>query len=233
MRPRPWAPEAHAGVRRSRALILFALPIVLGACISAAPPQAPTPVVNSFAPVTAPPTASVAPSSAAPSTEPSTAPTEAPTPTPTPAAASPSASGSGATATAAGCTGSDDNRAFFAGAAAAYGWPVYCPVLPSRWHVVTGSRKSGMLEISYAGPDGARLELHEGAFCAVGADCVPAGSEAGSVAFGDRMTTLIHTYDGRLAAAVDRGKKISWMAVGTNLDDTTFGSFLAALIRLD
>jgi hypothetical protein len=164
-----------------------------------------------------------------------------PTPSPTTAAtpsasvpeASASPSGSGVAGSADGCSGNDDNRTFFASAAQAFRWPVYCAVLPARWVVQGGSYKSGKLEISYRGPDGARLELHEGAFCAVGADCAPPGSDAGSVTFGDRMTSLIHAYDGSVAAVVDRGQKISWMAIGQNLDDPTFGAFLAALLRLD
>jgi hypothetical protein len=233
MRPRRRAPV----VRRSHPLLLLLVPALLGACISSAAPPAPSPVVSSLAPVTAPPSQSVAPSSEAPSTEPTETPPSTPAATDeataTPDAASPSPSGSGSAATAEGCSGNDDNRTFFADAATAYDWPVYCAVLPAHWFVDVGSRKSGKLEISYKGPDGARFELHEGAFCAVGADCVPAGSEAGSVTFGDRMTTLIHAYDGSRAAAVDRGKKISWMAVGVNLDDATFGAFLAGLLRLD
>jgi hypothetical protein len=217
-------------------VLLVAAALVVGGCLSSAAPSAPSPVVSSLQPVTAPPSASALPSGSA-SSEPSLAPTVAPTPTETPttspADASASPSGSGGSGSVDGCSGSDDNRAFFESAATAYQWPVYCAVLPARWVVDAGSYRSGKLEISYKGPNGARFELHEGAFCAVGADCVPAGSDAGSVTFGDRMTTLIHAYDGSLAAAVDRGKKISWMAVGTNVDDTTFGGFLAALIRLD
>jgi hypothetical protein len=228
------APGDRPVVRRSLPLLLLAAAAIVGACLS--PNQAaPTAVVSAVPVVTPALSVSAAPSSEAPSTAPSVAPTESPTqaPTETPSEASPSPSGSGAAGSVDGCSGNDSNRAFFASAAAAFQWPVYCAVLPARWNVVTGSFKGGKLEISYRGPDGATFALHEGAFCAVGADCVPAGSDAGSVTFGDRMTTLVHAYDGSLAAAVDRGQKISWMAIGQNLDDTTFGSFLAALIRLD
>jgi hypothetical protein len=232
MRPHPWGPDTRRVVLRSRLLVPFVLAAIVGACLSSSGPTAPSPVVSSLQPVTAPPSASVAPSTAASSEAPSVAPTEAPSPTATESpGASPSPSGSGS-ASAESCSGSDDNRAFFASAAQAFSWPVYCAVLPARWYG-TGSYKSGKLEISYKGPDGGRFDLHEGAFCAVGADCTPAGSDAGTVTFGDRMTTLIHAYDGSLAAAVDRGQKISWMAVGQNLDDVTFGEILAALIRLD
>jgi hypothetical protein len=178
--------------------------------------------------------------SASPAESPSATPTATPSPTPEPTA-SPAddagASGSpGAEGSVDGCTGTDDNRAFFAKAASSLGWPVYCAVLPSRWLVVTGSYSGGSggkLEISYKGPNGARFELHEGAFCAGADGCVPPGADAGSVEFGDQTATLVHLDDGRVAAVVARGDRPSWLAIAGGLDDAAFRSMTSVLIRLD
>ena len=190
------------------------------------------------------PSATAAPSEA-PSAEPSptveatpaptATPTEAATPTPS-AAASVEPTPTGEAGSADACTGNDDNRAFFADVAAAFDWPVYCAVLPARWSVESGRYRSaggGWMEMFYRGPNGARFELHEGAFCAEADGCVPDGSDAGSAAFGDQSGTLVNGSDGRYAVVVDRGDQISWLAIGDGLDVAAFKDLTAALVRVE
>jgi hypothetical protein len=134
------------------------------------------------------------------------------------------------------CTGTGDNRTFFANAAEDLAWPVYCAALPARWFVSAGSYSragGGTLEISYKGPNAAVLELHEGAFCPDSSGCVPEGGDAGTTTFGDRTATLVHFEDGRVAAVVDRGEPVSWLAIGDGLTDDVFQAITEALIRLD
>lgn len=183
--------------------------------------------------------ASLAPS---PSTTPSASaaasvpPTEAPTPAPT-ATDFPTESPSSSPANAVeGCTGTDDNLAFYEDAAADLDWPLYCPALPARWSVTTGSYRGqgiGRLTISYRGPGGATLSLQQGAFCDAGDGCVPAGTEAGDAPFGDQSGTLVVLDGGGYALVVDRGASPSWLAVGQGLDEATFRDFTASFIRLD
>jgi hypothetical protein len=224
--------------RRSRLPLLVFLAAAVSACIGGGTPAAP---VEPAASLVASPAASSS-ASAATSPEPPTAePTAEPTPTPEPAPTAsaerkPSAPASDAVTTVEGCAGNDDNRSFFAGAAADLDWPVYCAALPARWFVSKGSYSlagAGKLDISYQGPNGAKLELHEGAFCTDGTGCVPEGSDAGSTTFGDQVATLVHFEDGRVAAVVDRGERLSWLAIGEGLSDDAFKSITAALIRLD
>lgn len=178
-----------------------------------------------------------APASAEPS-PPSSAPTDVPTTSPTPTETatdepSPSPSGEGAVAD---CTGTDDNRTFYAAAATNLDWPVYCPALPARWFVSTGSYSGGSggrLVIGYNGPGGATLSLHQGAFCENGDGCVGPGSDVGAAAFGDQTGTLVSLDDGGFAIVVDRGANPSWLAIGTGLDEATFRGFAAAFVRLD
>jgi hypothetical protein len=166
---------------------------------------------------------------------PTATPTEAPTATPT-AAASAEPTPTAEAGSAATCTGNDDNRAFFADVAAAFDWPVYCAVLPPRWSVESGRYRSaggGWMEMFYRGPNGARFELHEGAFCDDGDGCVPDGPDAGSAAFGDQSGTLVNGSDGRFAVVVDRGDDISWLAIGDGVDVETFKDLAAALVRVE
>jgi hypothetical protein len=133
------------------------------------------------------------------------------------------------------CTGSDDNRDFFTDAAAALHWTVYCAVLPSGWVVDAGSYRlanGGKLEIAYRNRSGARLELHEGAFCTADGGCVPAGSDAGSASFGDLPGRLIAAGAGSWALSVDSDKPISWLAIGTSFDQATFSDATGALLRV-
>ena len=177
------------------------------------------------------------PSSEAGSGEPGSpdVPTDAPTDTPTasadpntpdPGATAPagsSADPSSGTGSAAACTGSDENRDFFASMAAAVDWTVYCPVVSDGWFVEDGMYRladGGWMEISYDGPGDARIVLRQGGFCDAGDGCVPSGIDVGDAAFGDRTGTFVAVADGSWAVAVDRGSKPSWLLVVQGLDET-------------
>ena len=168
----------------------------------------------------------------APSDDPVVEPSATPVVEPSVAAPSESA-GSGEAAT---CTGSDANRDFFIKAAASLSWTVYCAVLPARWFVDSGEYRQaggGRLEITYRGPGGARFELHEGGFCAAADGCVPSGADVGDAAFGDQSGTLIATDDGGWALVVEAGAPISWLAIGTGVDEDAFRAFTAGLAVVD
>lgn len=230
-RPRSRAPGHPDPVyRRSRLPLLILFAMAASACIGGNSPA------TTDSPSVAPASAATSPSAAspAPSGSPTLAPTATTAPIETPIAEpSPSAPASDGVASVDGCTGTEDNRAFLAKAAAAFDWPVYCAALPARWFLAGGSYSGGKLDISYKGPNAAVFELHEGAFCPDGSGCVPEGGDAGTTAFGDRTATLVHFEDGRVAAVVDRGERLSWLAIGEGLSDEVFQSIAAALIRLD
>ena len=155
-----------------------------------------------------------------------------PTETATPPVDEPSSSASTVPGAAAACSGSDKNRDFFRAAASALSWTVYCAVLPAGWFVDTGQYRQaggGWVEIAYRGPGGARLELHEGAFCSAGDGCVPSGTDAGDGQFGDKTGTAVALDDGGWAVVVDRGEQISWLAVGTDLDEAAFQKIARSL----
>jgi hypothetical protein len=169
------------------------------------------------------------PSASAPAEQPTVLPSSAPESATPSTGASPSASGSGA---AAACSGTDKNREFFQTAAAAVKWTVYCAVLPAGWFVDSGSYRGtsgGWVQIAYKGPGGARLELHEGAFCTTTDGCVPPGTDAGTAPFGNLTGTFVTLGGGGWAVVVDRAKPISWLAVGTGMDQATFRGLAGAL----
>lgn len=217
--------------------LLVALALVAGACLPSS--IDPTPgATTSNVPTTAPsteatppvdpvPTPPVAVSSSPEATaEPTGAVTPPPAATDPPATADPGATAAPGETAAPGaadaCTGNDQNREFYLQVAAAVAWPVYCAVLPAGWFVQQGSYRlanGGKLEITYAGPGGARLALSEGAFCPDTSGCVPAGSDAGVASFGDKPGTLVSLSDGGWAIVVDRGAPLSWLLVGGGLDE--------------
>ncbi len=223
----PGRPSAvrHRPFLTSLAVILVALS---GAACIGGPTAATT--APSASPSLAPlpsPTPSAA--SSAPSAE---APTPAPTATEFPTESPSSSPANGVE----GCTGTEDNLGFYEDAAADLDWPLYCPALPARWSVTTGNYSGqgiGRLTISYRGPGGATLSLHQGAFCDDGDGCVPAGTDAGDAPFGDQSGTLVVLDGGGYALVVDRGASPSWLAVGQGLDEATFRDFTASFIRLD
>jgi len=216
-------------MRAFPALILVA--VLVGACL---PSATPTPAATSPAPsVSDSPAGTEAPPSAEPTAAPAT---DEPSPSilviETPPAVEPSASASAGPGPAGACSGSAENRDFYRAAASALSWTVYCAVLPAGWFVDSGQYRQaggGWVQIAYRGPGGARLELHEGAFCTASDGCVPPGTESGDAPFGDKSGTFVALDDGGSAVVVDRGEKISWLAVGTGLDEAAFRAIVAAL----
>jgi len=201
-------------------VLVLALSFVVAACGSAGPTSTagsgPTGAASSATSTSSDrsPASSEAPASPtasqgeAPSEPaPSAAPTEAATDSPE-AAATPDASIADA------CTGTDDNRMFFVGAARAVDWPVLCAVLANRWFVSTGTYRlanGGKLQIGYKGPGGATLSLAEGAFCQGADGCVPTGTDVKATKLGSLDGTLVALDDGGYAIVVDRGKNPSWL----------------------
>jgi hypothetical protein len=211
---------------RIAALSLVALALLSGCGPAASrtePPASETATPSTAAPQSDAPTA---PGSVAP------APTDPPDSLPPAETVEPSRTPSSAAA----CAGNTEQQDFYAAVADAVDWAVYCPALPNGWFVESGLyrlRDGGWLEINYKGPGGATLEFREGAFCTEAAGCVPAGTDVGAAAFGDRQGTLVAGDDGSLAVVVDRGAPISWLAVARGLDEGTFLEHAATLGLVD
>lgn len=231
-----------SGMRSAhRALSTLVLALFVAGC-GASPTPAPPGPGGSPTPAVATPLATTPAQSdeptAEPTAEPSTAePTDAITPEPSPtgsgepSAVPTSAATTSPTAGAGRCSGSAENREFFAAVARAVEWAVYCPVLPSGWYVDTGSfRLSGgaKLEISYKGPVGQRLEIREGAYCTT-ADCTPDGTDLGGASIDGRAA---HIFDlGNSTVAVyAAGNGVAWEAKGLGMDNSTLGSFTADFV---
>ena len=158
-------------------------------------------------------------------------PTARPSKSPKP---SPSPDGSADPATAE-CTGTDDNRTFFADAAGSVDWTVVCAVLPKRWFVSTGSYRrgdGGRLTIEYKGPDGATLTLNEGAWCMEPGGCAPAGTEVGPAALGPMAGTLFALDGGGYAIAVDQGDGISWQLETMGIGQAKTEKLAAAVVAV-
>jgi hypothetical protein len=154
------------------------------------------------------------------------------TPEPTEPTDGSSAGPSAGTGDVAACTGSDENRDFFASMAAAVDWTVYCPVVPDGWFVEDGTYRladGGWMEISYDGPGDARLVLRQGGFCETGDGCVPAGTDVGETALGDRTGTLVAVADGSWAIVGDRGATPSWLLVVQGLGEADARTIAANL----
>lgn len=215
-------------------LLASLLTLVIAACGSSSG----TPTTASSAPGTGAPASSAAstPASGEPATEaPSGEPTEAP-PTEAPSTGpSEGPSGSPGTGPAAACTGTDANKTFFADAAAAVDWTVVCAVLPARWFVSEGTYRGGRggrLVIGYKGPNGATIQLSEGAWCTDAAGCTPAGTEVGPAKLGPMDGTLLRLDDGGFAIQVAAGETDSWLfqTSGIGRNKTTDLAAAAAVV---
>ena len=215
--------------------LLFVLAFGVSGCIGSAGPTDTPPATQASAPADSPGPTEI------PTLEPTasaSADTETPTPATTPAppdaSASPSASTGPGPADA--CTGTAANRSFFASVASAVDWTVYCADLPTGWFVDSGEYRlagGGRMEIAYRGPGGARLELHEGAFCADSSGCIPSGTEVGSAPFGDKTGTLVSADDGTWALSADSDQPASYLAVGSGVSEDAFRAMAAGLVSVN
>jgi hypothetical protein len=218
--------------------LLLLLAFALGACGSSTitgspvePSVAAPPDQSQAAPPSAPlaTEAPAEPASESPPQGETTQPSASPGP-------SPSGTAGGGSASAAACSGSAENRDFYASMAAAVDWTVYCPVLTEGWFVQNGQYRladGGRLEIVYEGPDRAQITLDEGAFCTIPGGCVPPGVDVGPTAVGDRVGTLVALDNGSWAVAVDREATLSWLLVVTGLDEAATRTIAEHLVAVE
>jgi hypothetical protein len=217
------------GTRRARtgAAALFALVVLalLVAACGSTESSTPSPSAGSTTPgsTNAPgPTGGPTEQPTGEATEPPTgSPSGAPTDTPAPSAGS-----------ADPCTGSDENRAFYASVAGDVTWQVYCAVLPAGWFVDAGSFRlagGGKLEISYKGPGGQRIEMRQGTYCAGVDDCIQTEPDAGPASYGDRPARLVDAGGGTWLVVAEGGD-VNWEAKGLGMDGPTLASHTAAFV---
>jgi len=135
------------------------------------------------------------------------------------------------------CSGTAENRDFYAALAASVAWDVYCPVLPPGWFVDSGSYRlsnGGQLSITYRGPDGARIVVREGNYCAGLPDCIPTGPDAGTASFGDRDARLLDLGNGSwLVVVAPAGEAVGWQATGSGMDGSALVGYTAVFARVD
>jgi hypothetical protein len=222
------------GPRTGPAAVVFlvALALLVAACGTTATRTAAAPSGSAAASPSGEPTPTDE-SSGAPTEEPTGQATEPPTgepsaePTETPVA-------SGSPGGASACSGNDGNRDFFVAVARAVTWDVYCAVLPAGWFVDAGEFRlagGGKMTIAYKGPGGARLEVREGTYCAGVDGCIPAGPDAGTTPFGDRLARLVDAGGGAWLVVAEGGD-VNWEAKGTGLDAAVVSGLAAAFAKV-
>jgi len=225
-----------------RLLALIGVAALVAACGGTPTPSpvtaaSPSPSAASSAPSTQAPSAS---SSGGASLVPSVGPDESASPqasdTPLPTV-SPSPRPGSADA----CSGTAENRNFYAALAASVAWDVYCAVLPPGWFVDSAPNSGsyrlsngGRLSITYRGPNGARLVIREGSYCPGLPDCIPSGTDVGSARFGDRDARLLDLGSGSwLVVVAPAGADVDWQATGSGMDGPALAGYTAAFARVD
>lgn len=227
--PRP-APTAG----RALVLIVLALVALAGCGGDGASSAAPSGSSGTSGPTVGP--ADPSPTADAGSTDvpgPTEDPGASPTPAPT-SAPEPTQRPNETAGPAAACTGSAENRAFYASVAEDVAWDVYCPVLPAGWFVDAGEFKlsgGGRLDIDYKGPAGARLEIRQGAYCRGDDNCIPTGPDAGTASFGGRPARLVDAGDGRWLVVAEGGD-VNWEVRSSGLSREVAVTLAAAFARV-
>jgi len=218
--------------------VLVALAAVVAACGGGPGPSSPaseTPAGGSAPPSVAPASAAVESIPAGTPAASEDLPTQPPDSEAPPESAAPSDSPGTAGGSAAACTGTDNNRDFYADAANALAFDVYCPVLPRGWFVDKGEyhlSSGGILQISYRGPDGATIELVERGPCQPGDDCLPSGTSEGPVLFGDRPAALVALGDGGWMVVAEAATDGNWWITGNGLDEAALTKIASDLARV-
>ena len=225
-RPRPG--------RATRLVAMLGIAVLAAACGATQTPQPPASGSPAASQASAEPASSPSGTDAA-SAAPSTGSDGSPSPQGS-ASPLPSADASARPGSADACSGTAENRDFYAALAASVAWDVYCAALPQGWFVESGSYRlsnGGQLSITYKGPGGARLAVREGGYCAGHPDCIPAGTDAGAARFGDRDARLLDIGNGSWLVVVVPTADVGWQAVGTGMDGTALGAYTAAFGRVD
>jgi hypothetical protein len=225
-RPRPG--------RATRLVAMLGIAVLAAACGATQTPQPPASGSPAASQASAEPASSPSGTDAA-SAAPSAGSDGSPSPQGS-ASPLPSADASARPGSADACSGTAENRDFYAALAASVAWDVYCAALPQGWFVESGSYRlsnGGQLSITYKGPGGARLAVREGGYCAGHPDCIPAGTDAGAARFGDRDARLLDIGNGSWLVVVVPTADVGWQAVGTGMDGTALGAYTAAFGRVD
>jgi hypothetical protein len=188
--------------------------VALAGCQSSAPTPPITP-----SPEPATPTATA---TATPTPTPTPTPADTPSPSPTPSP----------TSAAAACTGTADQKAYLAGAAAVTHFDVYCAVLPAGWWLDSGSAPNpDWLDITYKSSGGAVIILWEGGWCPAGHACAEEGGPVGPASFGGLTGTLysdVTSFFIHVGTFADQKYKMS----GQGMTEAQFRAWAAALVKV-
>jgi hypothetical protein len=219
-----------------RSVVALGLVLAVVGCSKAAPtkqvvvptpsPQA-SPTVETTDQPSLAPTSTPAPSATpAPSSSPTAVAVTTPAATPTPA----STAGSGIP-----CTGTAEHLAFFAEAANALSFDVYCAALPSNWWLSATEYKQsdgGYLTISYKNLGGDVVTVGEGNFCPGVATCWASASDLGSASFGDLGGSLKTLASGQYAVFVSPDTSSGYQITGKGMSQADFVAMAAAMVKV-
>ena len=214
--------------------LVLATVVVLAGCKTASP-------------VTQPPTAASTPTPAAtPTATPSS--TAAPSAVATPTAVVPEATATAApSATAAAsaapssvaglCSGTADQQAFFAAAAANLSMDVYCAVIPAGWWLASANYQQpngGLLVAGYKNNAGATVEISEGNFCTTTpSTCWAVVTTIGTGKFGPLSGTLV-TASATPVYGIYVGANTthSYVITGQGMTQAKFVAIAAAIVKV-
>jgi hypothetical protein len=196
--------------------------------------------------VTQPPTSSPAPSKTAAST-----PTKTAKPSLTPIiepsrSAGASASGSADASSSASasampggaCTGTDEQKAFFAEAALKLKFDVYCASLPGGWWFQDGQFQEpngGQITVLYKNNAGSTIRLSEGNWCSADpASCWATASTIGPASYGPLSGTMyVVDSSGTLGIYINPSTTHGYSIKGTSLTQSKFTAIAAALVKVE
>jgi hypothetical protein len=215
---------AVRGFRRRWAILGFATATAVVGCTASSSPQViyvtppPTPVII-YVTITPAPTPT-------PEATPSPMATPAATPIPTPSPIP--------TSRAAACTGTAENKAFFAEAAAKLKFAVYCAVLPKGWWVKEGeynSASGGRLTVAYTNKAGDKIAVDEGAWCTTGKATCGGPFVVGTAPF-DGLAGELLQLGPNWVVTVNLGATPAYSIAGYGVTKAQILAYAAAMVRV-